>query len=57
MVVLSQRVGSSIPFLNVTAIAAIGGFLISVTKKYNDLKEDHSSSLVNTKVIYSVPNR
>jgi hypothetical protein len=49
--VLSQRVGSSIPFVNATAIAAIGGFLISVTKKYNDLKEDHSPSVVNTKVI------
>jgi hypothetical protein len=50
--VLSQRVGSSIPFFNVTPITAIGGFLISVTKKDNDLKENHSSSVVNTKVIY-----
>lgn len=38
--VLSQRVDWSILIVNVIAFAAIGGVLIYLTKKDNDLKEE-----------------
>jgi hypothetical protein len=38
--VLSQRVDWSILVVNVIAFAAIGGVLIYLTKKDNDLKEE-----------------
>ena len=38
--VLSQRVDWSILIVNVIAFAAIGGFLIYLTKKDKDLKEE-----------------